>query len=138
MTKSKTVKSKKSKLKKSKKVKVPVKNDELKAIKLVCPNCGVEETRIIHCESCDTPLEVVDVVSMEEDEVKGNAGIKHDNGDKKEEESVSSSDLLADESDPMTDGIADIFPSDDSVENATEGMEGFGNIEDVVKALDAD
>jgi len=118
------------------KVKVPVKDDELKAVRLICPNCGEEETRIIYCESCDTPLEVMAVVSMEEDEVKGNAGVKHDNGDEEEEEDVSSSDLLGEETDPMSGGIGEIFPSDDSLDTISDETEGFENIEDVVSALD--
>jgi hypothetical protein len=122
-----------------KKPKVPVKNDELKAVKLVCPNCGEEETRVIYCESCDTPLEVMDVVSMGKKEAKNNAGVKHDNGnDKDKEESISSSDLLPKDDDPMTEGIAEIFPGDTSVDSISEDTKGFGNIEDMVKALDDD
>lgn len=127
-----------AKAKRARKLKVPVKGEELKAVHLVCPNCGEEETRIIYCEACDAPLEVMDVVSMEEEEVKGNAGVKHDNGADKEDEhedSVTSGDLLEEEEDVMENGLGDIFPGEDSLDNVSE-TEGFENIEDVVSALD--
>lgn len=127
--------------KSAKKTKVPVKDDELKAVHLVCPNCGAEETRVIYCDECDTPMEVVDVLSMEEDEAKGNAGVKHDiNGhEDEEEEVVSSSDIVEDEEDVMENGLGEIFPGEevDGVHGLDEDdMKGFENIEDVVSALD--
>ncbi len=117
---------------------ISVKDKKIKAVKLVCPNCGEEETRVIYCDKCDTPLEVVEVMDMDKNEAKGNAGVVHDNNkDKQEDEQVTESDLVGpDEGNVMSDGIGEIFPGDKSVDSiADDEVEGFENFEDVVNAL---
>ena len=91
-----------------KKTKVPVENNKVKAIKFVCPNCGLEEMRVIYCNDCDSPLDVVGVTAMDEEEAKGNAGVVHDNGEDSEE--VTESDVIPQEEDVMEEGLSDIFP----------------------------
>jgi predicted RNA-binding Zn-ribbon protein involved in translation (DUF1610 family) len=135
---SKTAKSKSRK--KSNRKKVPVKNHKMKAVKLVCPNCGEEEVRILYCNGCDSDMDILEIVEMDKDEANGNAGVVHDKEEKDDiedsEDDVTESDILGNEDDPMKDGLSDIFPGGDDMDQPTDDELNDMSMDDVVDILD--
>lgn len=123
-----------------KKAKIPVKEQKIKAVKLVCPNCGEEEVRIIYCNACDSEMDIIEIVEMCKDEANGNAGVVHDKPEVEDiddaEEDVTESDLIAEEEDVMEIGLGDIFPgSDDATQTTDDDMEDM-SMDDVLGILD--
>lgn len=130
--------------KKPVKKKVPVKKTDVKAVKLVCKNCGEEEIRVLYCNACDGEMDIVEIVEMDKDDANGSSGVVHD---KKEPssleastsqgmENVSASDLLEEEENVMEKGLSDIFPGGDDVNHNADSEIGDMSMDDVIGILD--
>lgn len=127
--------------KKSRKIPVATK---IKVIKLKCPNCGEEDERVLYCDQCESPMDIVDVIERNENEVNNDIAVSKDisgsdkriGGDGK----VTSGEVIPTEASVgmeqiMEKGLGNIFPGDDSHGDVS----GSGGVDgmDLNAALDA-
>jgi len=134
--------NKKPKKKKSKKVPVAAK---IKVVKLKCPNCGEEDERVSYCEQCEGPMDVVDVLERDENEVNNDIAVSKvvTNSDSESgDDEVNSKDVVPSEADVELDGImekglGDIFPGDSNPSDSggDSGAESM-DLNDALDALD--
>lgn len=133
---------KKSKKKKSRKVPLSTK---VKVVKLKCPNCSEEDERVLYCSQCESPMDVVEILERDENEVNNDIVVSKDVSDSNSgsnENEVSAEDVVPSESavemgEIMEKGLGDIFPGDDNPGNTDSdgGVDGM-DLNDALDALD--
>ncbi|MBN2100735.1 hypothetical protein JW710_02485 [Candidatus Dojkabacteria bacterium] len=132
---------------KKKKTKVPASSSKVTVIKLHCPNCGVEEERVIYCESCDSPMDFDSVEERETEEVENDVAVSKDVANASDDSGDDSAQAAGDDSTVVDDemekiineeGLGDIFPGSSEMDEDTEesGPDGDMDLSDVLDVLD--
>lgn len=100
------------------KPKVPKAENSVKVVVLECKNCGEREEKVHYCESCDSPMDVVDVHMRGETDVIADSTVSKENGDDKPEDEVTEAELGLGEEDDVDSiikngGLGNIFSEGD-------------------------
>ncbi len=125
----------------AKKAKVPAASHKVTVIKLHCPNCGEEEERILYCDSCDSPMNVISITERDEDDVQTDiavSNVKKEVAEDEDEDGGGTGDAALDEE--VAEGgvkLDDIFPSGEGNEDGLDNPDaGFDDMDKVVDILD--
>lgn len=144
-------KNKKTVKKRSKKISVATK---VKVVKLKCPNCGEEEERVLYCGQCESPMDIVEVLERDENEVNNDIAVSRDipgsdkrvggGGSSGGEGKATAEDVIPSEASAgmeeiMEKGLGDIFPGTGNDNNDSLHDDGAGGVDgmDLNAALDA-
>lgn len=130
--------------KKRKSSKIPVAT-KVKVVKLKCPNCSEEDERVLYCSQCESPMDVVEILERDENEVNNDIIVSKDvSGSNRgsDDADVTAEDVVPSESavemgEIMEKGLGDIFPGDDNPGNSDSdgGVDGM-DLNDALDALD--
>jgi hypothetical protein len=69
-------------------------------VKLRCPNCGEEEERVMYCDQCDEPMDIVEIVDKDEDDVQTGVAtnsVKVQNSNDSDEDKNKDEDLVGED-----------------------------------------
>jgi predicted RNA-binding Zn-ribbon protein involved in translation (DUF1610 family) len=113
-------------------------DNKVTIVKLVCPNCGAEEERLMYCDECDHPMNVEETEDRDLDSVENDITVSKesvDGGEVLDEEGATGNMEDPEVDDLIENGLVDIFP-DDGESTGGSGDGSDMDLTDVLEALD--